>query len=554
MTTADAPWRRLFGLVLVVTLGAALLSAAAPPASAAAPPSAQAIGVVGSPPSTPAFAGDAPDPDVVQSAGVYYAFTTGTVLGNNLQGLVDTSGDPAAGWTTFDGPRGSSVLPDPPGWETPDTQTSPGVLFYGGQWLMFYDAAVNPYPAGTGHNCLSVARAAALSPSDPVFTDSSSGALWCAPGGVLDPSPFVDPATGVAYLVWKSNDGGSTAPSQVWAVQLNTSGTGFVGQPSVLLTVDQALLPWETTFDDPQLVTSGGTDYLLFSAGQSPNAYQSSAYSEALTTCRGPLGPCSQPTDPPFLTSYGAVAGPGGGALFTDSAGEWWLAYANCDCGGPRELYIAPFTFGQPIAHFVAMAAGPGGGGYWLAKSDGNVYHYGSAHFYGSAGTMTLNQPIVAMGVRSPGSGYWLVAADGGVFGYGAAPFYGSTGNLRLNQPIVGMAATPDGGGYWLVAADGGVFSFGDARFYGSTGSLHLNQPVVGMAAAPDGHGYWMVAADGGIFAYGDARFSGSAGNVHLAQPVVGMAATPDGGGYWMVAADGGIFAYGDAPFFGSPA
>ena len=61
------------------------------------------------------------------------------------------------------------------------------------------------------------------------------------------------------------------------------------------------------------------------------------------------------------------------------------------------------------------------------------------------------------------GGGYWLVASDGGVFNFGDAAFFGSLGNKVLNKPIVGMAATPDGKGYWLVASDGGVFSFGDA-------------------------------------------------------------------------------------------
>jgi hypothetical protein len=68
------------------------------------------------------------------------------------------------------------------------------------------------------------------------------------------------------------------------------------------------------------------------------------------------------------------------------------------------------------------------------------------------------------------GGGYWLVASDGGVFSYGDAAFYGSAGGTPLNKPVVGMAPTPYGGGYWLVASDGGVFSYGDAGFYGSAG------------------------------------------------------------------------------------
>ena len=59
--------------------------------------------------------------------------------------------------------------------------------------------------------------------------------------------------------------------------------------------------------------------------------------------------------------------------------------------------------------------------------------------------------PIAATAALS-GSGYWSVASDGGVFSYGDANFYGSTGSIHLNKPIVGMAPTPSGKGYWLVA------------------------------------------------------------------------------------------------------
>jgi len=203
-------------------------------------------------------------------------------------------------------------------------------------------------------------------------------------------------------------------------------------------------------------------------------------------------------------------------------------------------------------APVVGMAVTPSTNGYWTVASDGGIFNFGDAQFYGSMGGRHLNQPIVGMATTANGAGYWLVAADGGIFNFGNAQFFGSTGGTRLNKPIVGMAATPDGGGYWLVASDGGIFSYGDALFHGSAGSLVLNSPVVGMATGPGGNGYWLVAADGGIFDYGSAGFFGSAGSLRLNKPVVGMAATPDGGGYWLVAADGGIFTYGDALFFGS--
>jgi hypothetical protein len=68
-----------------------------------------------------------------------------------------------------------------------------------------------------------------------------------------------------------------------------------------------------------------------------------------------------------------------------------------------------------------------------------------------------------------------MVASDGGIFAFGDAAFYGSTGAIRLNQPIVGMTSTPDGRGYWMVASDGGIFAFGDAAFYGSLGDQGIS-------------------------------------------------------------------------------
>jgi hypothetical protein len=205
-------------------------------------------------------------------------------------------------------------------------------------------------------------------------------------------------------------------------------------------------------------------------------------------------------------------------------------------------------------APVVGMTSTPDGWGYQLVASDGGVFSYGDAGFYGSAGGTPLNKPVVGMAPTPDGGGYWLVASDGGVFSYGDAAFFGSAGGTPLNQPIVGMTPTSDGGGYWLVASDGGVFSYGDAAFFGSAGGTPLNKPVVGMAATPDGGGYWLVASDGGVFSYGDAAFFGSAGGLTLNEPVVGMAARTDGGGYWLVASDGGVFNYGDASFWGSAA
>ncbi len=191
--------------------------------------------------------------------------------------------------------------------------------------------------------------------------------------------------------------------------------------------------------------------------------------------------------------------------------------------------------------------------GYWEVGSDGGIFSFGTAPFFGSMGGTPLNAPIVGIASTPDGGGYWLVAKDGGVFAFGDAHFHGSMGGTPLNAPIVGIASTPDGGGYWLVAKDGGVFAFGDAHFHGSMGGTPLNAPIVAIAADPTTGGYWEVASDGGVFAFA-APYLGSAGNVHLAAPVVGMASSTGGVGYWEVASDGGVTAEGVAPLLGSMA
>jgi hypothetical protein len=233
---------------------------------------------------------------------------------------------------------------------------------------------------------------------------------------------------------------------------------------------------------------------------------------------------------------------------------SYWTVASD---GGIFSFGGAPFygsEGGKPLAApIVGMASTPDHGGYWLVASDGGIFAFGDANFYGSQGGQHLNRPIVGMTPTPDGGGYWLVASDGGIFSFGNANFYGSQGGAPLNQPIVGMAATADGGGYWMVASDGGIFAFGDAAFAGSMGGTRLNAPVVGMAATPGG-GYLLVGSDGGIFGFGsgNSHFYGSEGGLRLNAPVVGMTMTNTGNGYWLVASDGGIFSFGDAGYYGS--
>ena len=231
-------------------------------------------------------------------------------------------------------------------------------------------------------------------------------------------------------------------------------------------------------------------------------------------------------------------------SMTTTATGDgYWIL--NGSTGAITE-YGDAVSYGTPAATFAGVprdlvpwfhqiVATADGRGYWVLAIGlsglGSVEGFGDAHTYGdetaTAGPRGHVGSPVTMAPTPTANGYWIADSDGGVFSFGDARFYGSMGGKSLDAPVVGMTATADGKGYWLVAADGGVFSFGDATFYGSMGGKSLNAPVVGMTATADGLGYWLVAADGGVFSFGDARFYGSMGGKSLDAPVVGISASP---------------------------
>jgi putative cell wall-binding protein len=310
------------------------------------PISAAPVVPVVSPSSTAALALDAPDPDIVLSDGNYYAFSTGSIWGNQISIAKTTDSDPAVGWSALHG-IGSSAFVDngdaapPASWETNNTPTSPGVYHYDDEWIMFYDAVEQ----STGEYCITVATASTV--TGP-YSDTSSGPLMCqlSLGGSIDPQPFVDPATGDPYLIWKSNAGSSTSPSSVWSEPIASNGVSLIGSPTAIFTIDPGAYPWQTTTDDPSMAYAGGSYYLFFSGGN----YLSNYYPTGYVLCSGPLGSCDQdePADPILSTTGGS----GGGMVLADSSGNWWISYqtwessscTNYACGGQRSMYVAPIS------------------------------------------------------------------------------------------------------------------------------------------------------------------------------------------------------------------
>ncbi|HZT65933.1 MAG TPA: Ig-like domain-containing protein [Acidimicrobiales bacterium] len=451
-------------------------------------------------------------------------------------------------------------------------------------------AGATVYLSLTGTNgAAPIGKATATNPaSSNLGAQANSGALSSTPGAYTTDSggrvlityttPTTTPASGTDVITAQD---ASSSPSSTNTDSYTYAPAAFVFNPSPIaadgsLGANQSV-PVTLTVQSNGQPQGGGTVYLSFSPASgggsasvktssgttkltsTPQPFTASAQGTVSITYTAPANPPTKGTD--SITAQDAATKPTKTASdvynFTKPSSTipqgYWLVGSD---GGIFSFGVAHY-YGSTgniklAAPIVAMSTTPDANGYWFVGADGGVFSFGDAHYWGSTGNIRLAQPVVGMAYTPDGGGYWLVARDGGIFSFGNAVFHGSTGNIKLAAPIVGMAATPDGGGYWFVGSDGGIFSFGDARFHGSLGNIHLNAPIVGMAATPTGNGYWLVAADGGIFTFGDANFFGSTGNIHLAQPIVGMSATPDGGGYWFVARDGGVFSFGDANFFGS--
>jgi sugar lactone lactonase YvrE len=247
----------------------------------------------------------------------------------------------------------------------------------------------------------------------------------------------------------------------------------------------------------------------------------------------------------------------------TLAVGAYTLVAGSCSgatvTGTDASYYLAP-TYSTYWGDYI-VRGGPHG--YWLVGSDGGIFTFGSAQFYGSTGSLRLQRPVVGITPTADKHGYWLVATDGGVFSFGDAGFYGSIPGLglnpagsglphSLNAPIVGIVPTADGGGYFMVASDGGVFAFGDARFEGSCPGIGgCAGPVVAVVPDATGNGYWVITQTGGVYTFGDAPYLGGPGAGGA--PVTSAVRTWDGRGYWILRADGTVSAFGDAVGRGGP-
>ncbi|HVT41601.1 MAG TPA: PQQ-binding-like beta-propeller repeat protein, partial [Acidimicrobiales bacterium] len=122
----------------------------------------------------------------------------------------------------------------------------------------------------------------------------------------------------------------------------------------------------------------------------------------------------------------GSIAGPpiwAGGFLWSISGSSLF------EIDPSSGAVVGTFAIGAVSNHFPTPAVGDG---LLLAPISQQV-----VAFSGSAGLPGPPSPPPA---AAPNSSYWRAAADGGIFNFGNAGFFGSAGSLHLNRPVVGIA------------------------------------------------------------------------------------------------------------------
>ena len=285
---------------------------------------------------TPAYSGDFPDPSVLISGGAYWAYSTGSG-GRQLQ--VMSSPD----MKTWSAP--ADPLSSLPSWAGAGHTWAPGVIQIGATFVMYYTAR----DTSLGIQCISVATSS--TPGGP-FTDSSTGPFVCqtGDGGSIDPNPYVDPASGGLYLLWKSDDNSLGLPTHIWGQRLAPDGLGFATGTSPVLLLNETA-PWQSpAVEGPTVVLDGTTYYLFYGA----NSWNSPSSGIGYATSHSLLGSyTNQSPNGPWLGSKGNATGPQGPMVFRDLGGVTRMAFAawygavGYSNGGVRALWIGSLGFNR---------------------------------------------------------------------------------------------------------------------------------------------------------------------------------------------------------------
>ncbi|SFW85999.1 glycoside hydrolase family 43 protein [Amycolatopsis australiensis] len=269
---------------------------------------------------------DFPDPDVVKTAGGYFAFSTGT---GSQRIPVATAAAPEGPWRVT-----GDALAAVPAWAKPDGGFwAPDVTqLPDGTFALYFSAAQT---AG-GEMC--IGSATGTKPEGP-YTPVGDRPLICVPEdhGDIDPQTFVD-ADGTRYLFYKSDGAATGPPAAIWLQKLQADGRTPAGARTELLRAD--LTAEKSVVEAPSVVKTANR-YLLF---YSADTFQSSGYHTCYASAPTVAGPYVK-ADAQFLSTEllgGKVDAPGGADVVDGHIYfHGWLGGGRT----ARGLYELPISF-----------------------------------------------------------------------------------------------------------------------------------------------------------------------------------------------------------------
>jgi hypothetical protein len=243
------------------------------------------------------------------------------------------------------GPR-QDALPTLPAWAepwiwTPDVHRTPT------GYVMWYAALDKNKILPNGQDAKCIGQATATNPLGP-FTPTSDQPVICQQWGSIDPRTFTD-ADGQSYLLWKADNNaawGLKLPTAIWSQRLASDGTTLEGQPVQLVTSQAG---WEHgLMEAPDMVLHDGTYYVFFSSWRESGV--------GVFTCTGPMGPCTDRYEGPFIGANLQGVAPGEESLFTQG-GATWIIFSPYSTGFAAPVAVARVAFGLD-GPYVAEADG----------------------------------------------------------------------------------------------------------------------------------------------------------------------------------------------------
>ena len=266
---------------------------------------------------------DFPDPEVIRSGPLYYAYATNSG-GSNVQ--VARSSD-LVHWEQL-----PDALPTLPPWTRSGRTWAPAVSATADGFVLYFVA----WHRASGRECIGVATSAI--PGGPFAPATVPLVCPLDAGGAIDPAAFVD-GDGTRYLLWKNDGNCCGITTRIYLQRMTDDGLALDGDPVALIAADRV---WEGGIvEAPKLWLRDGIYHLFYSA----NGYGGSGYAIGHAVADALLGPYRK-DDTPWMRSGPGVTGPGGQDIVRAADGQTWLVYHTWSGPGDyREMDLGRLTW-----------------------------------------------------------------------------------------------------------------------------------------------------------------------------------------------------------------